>query len=353
MDNMKSWDDLKAIVDHIDNMIVIRNIDEEYEKFKSSEIRRLKDKRDYLHLIFRLFLRRNKSIAKAIYFLKYGLNNMKEELFDSRPFWAEYLISIQPAMLNERGDNIALQQDAINDLKLNYKKYDKVYHLLSDDSSKLVFFNLVMYRITLDKSYVKKICSYEEEYFDNTIIHCNSDEIFVDCGGYNGDTALDFIKKYHNFKHIYIYEPDANNIRKIKSKLGNNNRISIREHAVCDINGGIFFDQGKGGESRITNSGTTEISSRRIDDDIEERVTFIKMDIEGAEQKAIIGCERHIKEDRPKLAISIYHKLDDLWRIAEIINEIQEGYDFYIRHYSESFIGTVLYAVPKRSKTYE
>ena len=76
---------------------------------------------------------------------------------------------------------------------------------------------------------------------------------------------------------------------------------------------------------------------------------MIKMDIEGGETKAIIGCSKHIKEDNPKLLISVYHNYEDLWKIPRMIEEINNNYNFYLRCYGTELFPTeiILYAIPK------
>ena len=51
-------------------------------------------------------------------------------------------------------------------------------------------------------------------------------------------------------------------------------------------------------------------------DDIKEKITFIKTDIEGAEYSAIKGARNHIINEHPKMAIPIYYGNKDIWRIA-------------------------------------
>ena len=81
-----------------------------------------------------------------------------------------------------------------------------------------------------------------------------------------------------------------------------------------------------------------------LDAVISEKVTFIKMDIEGSEMKALSGARRLITTYKPKLAICIYHKLDDLWKILQYIHSLVPEYKFYVRHHSILYVDTVLYA---------
>ena len=70
-----------------------------------------------------------------------------------------------------------------------------------------------------------------------------------------------------------------------------------------------------------------------LDEDIGEKLTMIKADIEGFEQEALLGAINHIKNDHPKLLISVYHKNEDLWKIPKMIKEIDPAYKFYLRYH--------------------
>jgi hypothetical protein len=76
-----------------------------------------------------------------------------------------------------------------------------------------------------------------------------------------------------------------------------------------------------------------------------ERIDFIKMDIEGAEQLALEGSAHSIARHRPKLAICAYHEPDDLWRIPLLITRLNPDYRLYLDHYTNHVEETVVYAV--------
>ena len=71
---------------------------------------------------------------------------------------------------------------------------------------------------------------------------------------------------------------------------------------------------------------------------------IVKMDIEGAEGRALAGARETLRRYRPALAISIYHCHDDLWKIALFIDGLNAGYRFYLDHYTIHNEETVLYA---------
>lgn len=76
-----------------------------------------------------------------------------------------------------------------------------------------------------------------------------------------------------------------------------------------------------------------------------EKVTFIKMDIEGAEQEALMGAKKLISTYHPRMAISVYHRNDDIYEIPKMILEMDNSYTFYLRHYTFCDADTVLYAI--------
>lgn len=73
--------------------------------------------------------------------------------------------------------------------------------------------------------------------------------------------------------------------------------------------------------------------------------TYIKMDIEGAEAEALLGAKESIEKNKPKLAICLYHKPDDIFKLPLLVHKINPLYKMYIRHYSNYHTDTLLYAV--------
>jgi hypothetical protein len=90
----------------------------------------------------------------------------------------------------------------------------------------------------------------------------------------------------------------------------------------------------------------TYIHTDKIDDIVlDKKVSFIKMDIEGAELEALKGAKNTIQNNYPKLAIAIYHKPDDLLNIPQYILSLNRNYKFYLRHYGYNSWETILYAI--------
>ncbi len=95
-----------------------------------------------------------------------------------------------------------------------------------------------------------------------------------------------------------------------------------------------------------TGSGTQKAQVVRLDDELaDERISLVKMDIEGYEAAAIKGCEKLIKQYKPALAICVYHQMSDIWEIPLLIKSIVPEYKLYLRHHSKTQVETVLYAI--------
>ena len=101
-----------------------------------------------------------------------------------------------------------------------------------------------------------------------------------------------------------------------------------------------------GSSSKLTDNGNIEVALDSIDHVLDgEKVTFIKMDIEGSEYEALCGAKETIKAWRPRLAISVYHKPGDILVLPSLVSKLNPAYHMALRHYSTKNANeTVLYA---------
>lgn len=189
-----------------------------------------------------------------------------------------------------------------------------------------------------------------KQYFDIQEMSHSTKEVFVDVGALNGDTSKLFIKWCNgDFDHIYCFEPDERNIDKCKVNLAtelDNGKVTLIPKGAWNKTGKMSFVQQSNGTSMIGDAGEESIDTITIDDALTgKNATFIKMDIEGAEYPALQAAEKVIKNDKPKLAISVYHCPEDIIRIPELILNYNPKYRLYLRHYSPFENETILYAI--------
>ncbi|MDD2207836.1 MAG: FkbM family methyltransferase [Bacilli bacterium] len=122
----------------------------------------------------------------------------------------------------------------------------------------------------------------------------------------------------------------------------------MRDRAASDLNSKGFINSEKTSSvTQVIEEGDIEVETVKIDDDIKGRVTFIKMDIEGGELKALLGLKNKITKYKPKLAISVYHNNNHLWQIPKMLYYLNPKYKFYLRYYGGRLVPTeyILYAV--------
>jgi len=187
------------------------------------------------------------------------------------------------------------------------------------------------------------------QYFGEDFLKPVKNEVFVDTGAYSGDTVEKFIQfSTGKYRKIYALEPDKRNFAGLNKNLSSCTGLVALNKGAWNTNETLSFrEDAYTFGSNITNAGDSSIETTKIDDIFcdNDSATFIKMDIEGAELQALMGAENTIKKHKPRLAISIYHKLDDIVTIPEYILSVVPEYKLYIRHYSAMPQETVLYAI--------
>jgi FkbM family methyltransferase len=220
------------------------------------------------------------------------------------------------------------------------KRTEAVAKLLSDKRSLEVYRGVVKARCGCGSC--SDFSTNQVQYFENEYFLYDENEILIDCGAFTGDTIDAFIKFVPKFKGIISFEAMPTNFLILKKKYENNPKICLINKACYSgkVKKLHFIDYG--GASRIARSGgdilveTTSIDALKL----QEKVTFIKMDIEGAELEALKGAKDLILRDKPRLAISIYHSDDDMFRIVEYIHKIAPEYKLYVKQHE---LDTVLY----------
>lgn len=228
-------------------------------------------------------------------------------------------------------------------------RFQQVFDSLSDKRSKEVFEATVNYWLCRDSSYLKPVSlPRNTQYFPDSIFQLSEHEVFVDGGAFNGDTSGEFIKHCHgNYKDIYAFEPDANNFKLLERFAHSHKNMHVCRLGLSDHAETVFFNSDSS-SSKIDENGHENIKIDSLDNILESNinVTFLKMDVEGSECKALKGAENIIKRCRPKLAICTYHSISDMINVPLLIQKMEPDYSLYFRHYTNGIVETVCYALP-------
>lgn len=241
---------------------------------------------------------------------------------------------------------IDFAKDLINQ---KIEKYQLVYNMLEDDLSKKTFINKLNFLISYDTKYTKKIKRAPQyQYFEPEIYKVSTNDYFVDCGAYDGDTLNQLLKNTGNeIMQYYGFEPDDKNYEKLIQNTHNKKNMTIFKKGISNINSTLKFNSLNNAISQIDENGNVEIDVVSLDEILaDKKVTFIKMDIEGSEKEALIGAQNIIKTQKPTLAISVYHDFYDIYKIPLLIKSFGVNYKYYLRHYTLKAAETILYAVP-------
>lgn len=240
-----------------------------------------------------------------------------------------------------------LRRNLTYDYFLSHREeFEQTYEWLEDDLSRKTMRAFLNGHVNLTTFPMEAVKDESPQYFAPDIIKLSDEETFVDCGGYDGDTVNEFILQSHGrFRKIYIFEPDKKMLPKLKERVACSEKCVLIEKGAFNRAGVIGFDNENCGMIIDGPDGDT-IETVRLDDVIEDEITFLKMDIEGAELEALEGARELIERYHPKLAVCVYHKREDLIAIPQFIKSLRVKYALYLRGYFSYVSEVVLYAIP-------
>jgi len=190
-------------------------------------------------------------------------------------------------------------------------------------------------------------------------IKVEDSDYVIDAGGGWGDTALYFAHAAGAHGRVFTFEFTPENLEIFARNVNLNPelapRIELDQRALWNVSGEVFeyVSHGPGtslDSTRHQNNGgkSLQVTTVSIDDLVREKklakVDFIKMDVEGAELNALKGAEQTIRTFKPRLAISVYHKENDLTEIPEYLDGLGLGYKFFLDHFTIHTEETVLFA---------
>jgi FkbM family methyltransferase len=258
------------------------------------------------------------------------------------PLYWKYPETFLPYFSLDLPHKIVLQKEAVL----------QAAQLWSDERSQQDYVGQLRWRLRLDFSGVTAPCV-DNPFFQPDLLSENSDDVFVDCGAYDGDTLRTILAQgIGRFKRIIALEPDPLNYAKLRAWIESleteaQARITSFPLAVSSSRGTLRF-AGLGTEqSKASDSGSLEIQSATLDELLAEfSPTYIKMDIEGAEPDAIKGARSIIQRTMPVLAISAYHEPAHLWQLPLLIHSLADGYTFALRPHAQAAWDLICYAIP-------
>lgn len=240
-------------------------------------------------------------------------------------------------------ENFARQNYKYGDVVAHTEEFQWLYDRLDDVKSKETFLSYLNQRISGDYGWVENLYD-PNHYFAEDVIKLEN-EIFIDCGAFTGDTIQGLLAKSKPQK-VFAFEPDEKNYQTLVKNFADNDNIVCLKLGAFSKKTTLSFAGGNADASKIVDDGTIQIEVDSIDNVLNgEKATFIKMDIEGAELEALKGAQNTIRNYHPKLAISAYHKFEDLFTLPQYIYSLDNSYKFYLCRHSHLTHELVLYAL--------
>ncbi|WP_085169326.1 FkbM family methyltransferase [Brachyspira hyodysenteriae] len=244
----------------------------------------------------------------------------------------------------------------------NIDLFTELRNILYDDKSIEVLDSLLYSKIENDNKAIYNIYEDKQYFAIPEFLYSKQNEIFLDAGAYVGDTIDKFINYYSgSFHKIYAFEPGEKQFKAIVYRIDrlikewaiNKNNIIVQKSGLSNYNGEVYFDEttqiAVNSISKINTNNKVELTT--IDSFLKgSPITFLKADIEGEELNMLKGAVNTIKKYKPKMAISVYHKPNDLLTIPSFIKKLVPEYNLALRHHSTIYADTILYCWPDQTR---
>lgn len=226
--------------------------------------------------------------------------------------------------------NVPVVGDAIMDadyLAQHKAEIEKAFSLLADDRSKAVFKGALDFFYTGRLPYLDLIDSDKDEAFANILQLHN--ESYLDLGAYRGDTVDEYLHYTDGYTRITAVEPNPKNYRKLCDHLEPIRNAEAIHAGIADQAGVMYVSKGAGRMAALNQTGGVEVPVTTVDA-IDCRPTYIKVDIEGMEDRMLTGAINTL-QSKPKLNLAAYHRTGDFFELILRLYAINPDYRIYLR----------------------
>jgi FkbM family methyltransferase len=240
------------------------------------------------------------------------------------------------------------------DLLSKAEEIRKCFEVWADEESQRQFVAHLKFRLHLDFEALP--ANSGQGYFPLDVFPpLPDDTVFIDCGAFDGDTVRRFVEHQSDrFSRIYAFEPDEINCRRLQdyvTSLGEllASKVSVFNAGVGAARARVGFNATGNMSASFTKASDNQVEVLPLQEVVEVNgeFVFLKFDVEGAEWEALKGAEHLISQARPLLAISVYHRPDDLWELPLHIHWLNPDYRLFLRTQGEDGMDVICYAVPR------
>lgn len=211
-----------------------------------------------------------------------------------------------------------------------------VYDNLADDWSRKVFADVLNYKLSGKLHYLFSCATKREEDL-RALIKPRTDESYLDLGAYTGDTLEEWGRLTDwRWQQVLAVEPDRRNCRKLRllaERLAQQGLpVEVYESGIWSEVGELSFSDSGGRQSTFVGAAKKTVAVTTIDEVAAGRpISYIKMDVEGAEAQAIAGGRGTIARYKPKIFMAAYHYDADIFRLPVLLWNLVPNYKIYLR----------------------
>lgn len=215
----------------------------------------------------------------------------------------------------------------------HYDEIVRASECFCDERSKHIYNSIIAYKISGRMRYLKQ--AFVERMDELSLLPLDKITTFVDAGAYNGDTVKEAVASIPGLRRAVAIEPDTRNYNKL---------LRYAEQSEIDlecVNAAVWSDDGQGefsssGNRNSSISSTDSYEHKDITvglvsiDSLGVRPDYIKYDVEGAEYEALVGADKTIREYRPAIILSLYHRSRDIFFLVNYVKENYPWYSMYL-----------------------
>jgi len=217
---------------------------------------------------------------------------------------------------------------------------------LSDDLSQETLDRVVRFRRDFDLDAMTVFSDKQKVQYLEPFIVVPSDGVFLDVGAFDGYTSASVLSTFGGDVQCLLFEPLPRMQSLLKQKFGKHLGVKVFNFGLSSFDGVESF--GDSGSASRLGTGSQTVAVKRLDSLGLERVDFVKVDIEGAEEDFLDGAEQTIMKCQPQLAIACYHSNRQLIEVFRKARKLLPDARVFLRHYTEGFAETDLFFIPPR-----
>jgi FkbM family methyltransferase len=222
------------------------------------------------------------------------------------------------------------------------------FDLFDDEESREVYLDVMKLRLTYELDHLRAPLR-ENQYFLPELFKNRERMRVVDGGAFTGDSLDFFLNKKLRVESVAAFEPDLNNFkrlseftRKRKDELG---EVILFPCGLDETTARKRFNSDGLSSSSLAENGDSFIQVVALDEVLPSFApTLIKLDIEGAELAALRGARSIIENEKPDLAICVYHTPEHLWEVPQLMRALLPGHKLALRYHQLTGFDIVAYA---------